>query len=530
MKQKIILIGGPTGVGKTKLGILLANKYNGEVISCDSIAIYKGLDIGSAKPTKDEQKQAVHHQIDIIEPNQDYSVAEYVKQTRNLINQIVSRGKLPIIVGGTGLFMKALLFPYEFSNSQKDQTIRDKYTNLAIEHGNEYVYDILKQLDPESAEKLHPNDSKRIIRAIEIFETTGTKKINNCNQESLYDYHLIFLNGNRTEIYDRINQRVDFMIKGGLQAEIEGLMNDYNLTRDNQSMQAIGYKEWFDFFENKIDYSELIDKIKTNSRHYAKRQITWFKAMPKVKEYNYKNLDKILLDVDLFLTKSGDNMINNKLVIAIDGPAGAGKTTIAKAVAEKLDIMYLNTGAMYRALGYKCKMLNLDAKEDSVADKIAKQTILDVKYENGEQQVYVDGENVTPHLYNEVIGAYASDIAKHQIIRDLCVEIQRYVATKQSIIVDGRDIGTVVLKNADYKFYLDAKIEERAKRRFLDLSKTNNQITYQEVLEDMKIRDYNDINREVSPLKVASDAIIIDSTNMNAEQVVNFILNYINKE
>ena len=521
MKKKIILIGGPTGVGKTALGIKLANLFNGEIISCDSIAIYKHLDIGSAKPTKQEQSEAIHHQIDIVEPTDEYSVAEYVSNTRKLIDEITSKNKLPIIVGGTGLYMKALLFPYEFMQSSKNEEIRQKYETLAKLNGKEYVYNYLKQIDSESASKLHPNDLKRVIRAIEIFETTGKKKINECNKESLYDFHLIFLNGDRSEIYSKINKRVDLMISNGLETEVKDLIKNYGLTRDNQSMQGIGYKEWFDYFENKCSFEELVDKIKLNSRHYAKRQITWFKQMPNVLEYNYKDVDLILSGVKKFLN------MKDIITIAIDGPAGAGKTTIAKLVAKKLDILYLNTGAMYRVLGLKCLKLNKNPESESDALNLAKTTTLDIEYKNGEQVIILDGKPVTEFLYTDEISDYASKISKHHEIREMCVEIQRKIAKKQSIIVDGRDIGTVVLKDAKYKFYLDAKVEERAKRRYLDLSKKGNSITYEKVLEDIKLRDYNDINRNVSPLRVAKDAIVIDSTNLSIEEVANKILSIV---
>lgn len=301
MKKKIILIGGPTGVGKTKLGITCANLFNGEIISCDSVAIYKNLDIGSAKPTKLEQQQAIHHQIDIVNANEEYSVADYVKSTKKIIDEIWNKGRLPIIVGGTGLFMKALLFPLSLGNAEKNQEVRDEYKELALKYSNAYVYNILKEKDPISASKIHENDIKRVIRALEILQTTGKLKQNEQKLESEYDYYLVFLNGDRSEIYSRINLRVDNMLKTGLQTEIEYLINDLNLNKDNQSMQAIGYKEWFDYFDKKISYEELVEKIKINSRHYAKRQITWFKAMPNVHEYDYKNVELILSDIKKFL-------------------------------------------------------------------------------------------------------------------------------------------------------------------------------------------------------------------------------------
>ena len=303
-KPKIICIGGPTGVGKTALAIKLANLFDGEIISCDSIAIYKHLDIGSAKPDKTEQSQAKHYMIDIKEPNEQFDMAEYRQMSKEIIQDILSRGKLPIIVGGTGLYMKGLLFPLELGNSQKNDEIRNKYKKIADEQGGEKLLELLSKVDPESASKLHPKDTLRIIRALEIYELTGQKKSSiKTELVSKYDYMLIFLNDDRKELYARIDSRVDKMMALGLEDEVQNLIKDYNLTAQNQSMQGIGYKEFFDYFNNKLSKEELVETIKQNSRHYAKRQITWFKAMPECKEYNCHNVEKIINDTKVFLKK-----------------------------------------------------------------------------------------------------------------------------------------------------------------------------------------------------------------------------------
>ncbi len=303
-KPKIICIGGPTGVGKTALAIKFAKIFNGEIISCDSIAIYKHLDIGSAKPTKVEQSLAEHYMIDIREPNQEFSMAEYRVEARKIINDILSRGKVPIVVGGTGLYMKGLLFPMELGKSDKSAEIRERYKKLAEENGGQFVLDYLVKIDPESALKLHVKDVNRIIRAIEIYELTGrTKSSYKTKLESEYDYMLIFLNDDREKIYEKINHRVEKMLDLGLENEVKCLIKNFKLTKDNQSMQGIGYKEFFDYFENKISLDELVENIKKDSRHYAKRQITWFKAMPNVKEYQCTKVDEIIGDAKSFLTK-----------------------------------------------------------------------------------------------------------------------------------------------------------------------------------------------------------------------------------
>ena len=304
IKPKIICIGGPTGVGKTALAIKLAKLFNGEIISCDSIAIYKGLNIGSAKPTIEEQLQAKHYMIDIKQPTDSYSVAEYRQDAEKIIDDILSRNKLPIICGGTGLYMKGLLFPMQLGCSDKSDEIRKKYKKIAEEQGGHYLLEKLKKIDPISAEKLHDKDIIRIIRALEIYELSGKKKSDYKTELiSKYDYELIFLNDDRQELYKRIDCRVDKMFDLGLEKEARDLISDYSLSRENQSMSGIGYKEFFDYFYKKISLQELKDLIKLNSRHYAKRQVTWFKAMPNVKEYNCKNVKSIIADVKNFLDK-----------------------------------------------------------------------------------------------------------------------------------------------------------------------------------------------------------------------------------
>ena len=316
------------------------------------------------------------------------------------------------------------------------------------------------------------------------------------------------------------------MLQNGLENEVRCLIKSYNLTNNNQSMQGIGYKEWFDYFSNKISYEQLVYNIKINSRHYAKRQLTWFRAMPKVLEFDFKNVDKILDYVYNFL--NGENM--KKLVIAIDGPAGAGKTTIAKTLSNRLGVLYLNTGAIYRVFAYKCLLGCLDPENEEDAKYISENTHIDISYKNGEQIMYLDGNLLSINLHTDKISDYASKIAKHLVIREKCVEIQHNVAKNHSIIVDGRDIGSVVFPDANFKFYLDADVFVRAQRRYKELLKTENDVNFDDVLNDMKNRDYNDIHRQHNPLKVAENAIIIDSTNLSVDEVVSKMLNIIKEQ
>jgi len=291
--NKILLIGGSTGVGKTKLACLCQEKYNGYLISCDSMQIYKDMNIGTAKLTKDEQIKYPHALIDIIEPNVEFSVADYCQKAKVEIEKAQKQNKLPILVGGTGLYMKSLLFPYSFSKTLKDDTLREEYKNLAKEYGNEYVYNILKGLDPIRASELHYNDLKRVIRSLEILKTNG-KIENNENKQSIYSYELIVLTTDREVLYNRINNRVDEMFNEGLIKEVKDVIKKYNLTSVHQSMKAIGYREFFDYFNGTKTLEEVKEKIKQDSRNYAKRQITWFKTMPKAKFFEIENLDEII--------------------------------------------------------------------------------------------------------------------------------------------------------------------------------------------------------------------------------------------
>ena len=299
---RVIVVIGPTSVGKTKMGVELAKKLNGEIISGDSMQIYKGMDIGTAKVTYDEMEGIVHHCIDILEPTDEYSVKDFQDTVREKINDIVSRGKLPIIVGGTGLYIKAALYDYEFSETKDDhQTFRNKYKD----YDNEKLYEYLKQIDKQSANELHPNNRQRVLRAIEIFEETGTKKSDIVSSQQhicLYDTYFVGLTLDRELLYERINQRVDKMKDMGLQKEVTSLYNQ-GLKRTHQSMKAIGYKEWFDYFEGLCSLDDVYENIKKHSRQYAKRQYTWFKNQFDVHWYDvdlnhFENtVDDVLLDI-----------------------------------------------------------------------------------------------------------------------------------------------------------------------------------------------------------------------------------------
>lgn len=280
--EQVIVIVGPTGVGKTKMGVALAEYFNGEVISGDSMQIYKTMDIGTAKVTSDEMEGIVHHLIDIKEPTESYSVKDFQDEVRQKIKEITSRGKLPIIVGGTGLYIKAALYDYEFTESQMDH---QEYVVKYQDYSNEELYNHLVEIDELSAKELHPNNRQRVLRAIAIYESTGIKKSETLakqNHELIYDTKFIGLTLERSTLYERINQRVDKMMEQGLLQEIDSLMKK-GYAPELQSMKAIGYKEWFGYYQGDQNLQETLELIKKNSRNYAKRQYTWFNNQVPVK-------------------------------------------------------------------------------------------------------------------------------------------------------------------------------------------------------------------------------------------------------
>ena len=293
--QKVLVIAGPTAVGKTEFGIRCASLFNGEIISGDSIQIYKGLDIGSAKPDENELSQAKHYLIDIKEADGSYSVKEFQELSRKYIDQISSEGKLPIIVGGTGLYIKACLYDYQFFEEDGED---DQYEDLS----NEELYELLKEKDPEALEKIHVNNRRRLIRALNIYEKhhKGISEIK-AQQEHrpVYDCLVIGLTAPRKVLFERINERVDRMMEKGLPKEIETLL-DQGITFDDQSMQGIGYKEFRAYFEKEKSLEECVEDIKIHSRHFAKRQYTFFNHQLDVKWFEDK--EEALKEVERWLT------------------------------------------------------------------------------------------------------------------------------------------------------------------------------------------------------------------------------------
>lgn len=303
MHKPLIVIGGPTASGKTDLAIKIAKKINGEIISADSMQVYKYMDIGTAKPTKSQMQSVKHYLIDEIFPNEEFNVAIFKTKAKNYIETIYKNDKIPILAGGTGFYIQAVVNDNDFDDKQADNLYRDKLYKEAKQKGNQYLHDKLKQVDSVSAEKIHYNNIKRVIRALEFYEQTKIpiSVHNNIEKQKTSPYKLkyILLDLDRESLYNKINLRVDKMIEDGLVDEVKWLLdNGYN--ENLVSMQGLGYKELVPFIKNKISIEDATEEIKKRTRHFAKRQFTWFKHQCKGTWYNISNLniEKILKSIE----------------------------------------------------------------------------------------------------------------------------------------------------------------------------------------------------------------------------------------
>ena len=280
MSKPLVIVAGPTAVGKSALSIELAKRINGSVISADSMQVYRGMDIGTAKITNDEMQGITHYVIDVLDPHEDFNIVRFQEMAKEAIDDILSSGRIPIMAGGTGFYIQSVLYDIDFTYGVELTEYREYLQNLIDEKGSEYVHDMLKVADPDAADAIHHNDHKRMIRALEYNRQTGGT-ISQHNRESAdrracYDHCYFVLNDERSAIYERIDKRVDVMIEEGLEAEVRNLLST-GLTKDNVSMHGLGYKEMIDYIEGRCTLDEAIYKIKRDSRHFAKRQLTWFK-------------------------------------------------------------------------------------------------------------------------------------------------------------------------------------------------------------------------------------------------------------
>ena len=307
--KPLIILTGPTAVGKTALSIRLAKAIGGEIISADSMQVYRGMDIGSAKITKEEMMGVPHHLIDVLEPSEEFNVTVFQTMAKAAVEEIYSRGHIPIVAGGTGFYIQALLNDIDFTETGEDPSIRRELERIAKEKGAEYLHGLLLTVDPESAKQIHANNVKRVIRAIEFYRQTGERISEHNKRErekkSPYDFLYFVVNTDRDLLYRRIDKRVDDMVEQGLVDEVKKL-KDSGCTKDMVSMQGLGYKEILDYLQGEYSLEEALYLLKRDTRHFAKRQITWFKREKDVRwlnlpDYGYdldKVLEKIIEDIN----------------------------------------------------------------------------------------------------------------------------------------------------------------------------------------------------------------------------------------
>ncbi len=309
-KKPFIVLTGPTAAGKTALSIALAKAVNGSIISADSMQVYKYMDIGSAKIMPEEMDGIKHYLVDEFEPEEEFHVVRFTERAKECLAEIYAEGKIPIIVGGTGFYIQALLYDIDFSKQDADTEYREELEHLAQEKGAEYLHDLLRNVDPESAESIHANNTKRVIRALEFYHLTGTK-ISEHNEterqkESPYNFAYFVLTDDRTKLYERIDKRVDIMVEKGLVEEVKKL-KEMGYHRGMVSMQGLGYKEILDYLDGKLTFEEAIYIIKRETRHFAKRQLTWFRRESDVIWFNkeaYNHSEEAILGEMIKILKS----------------------------------------------------------------------------------------------------------------------------------------------------------------------------------------------------------------------------------
>lgn len=281
--KRVYIIAGPTATGKSQVAYYLARRINGEIVNCDSVQLYKYMNIGSAKPSEEMMTYVPHHLFSIVEPDYNMTVATYQKLAFAVIDDIIERGKTPIVVGGTGLYINSLLYKMNFAGKKEDLERREELEKMAEENGSEYMHEFLAAIDPSSAERIHPNNIRKIVRAIEAYELgDGIKGLDECEKNSDYDFKLFALNMDRDWLYERINKRVVHLINDGLVEEVKFLVH-MGYDDSCPAMKAIGYKEILEYMNGNNSLEEAVDEIKKNTRHYAKRQLTWLKRYDDVK-------------------------------------------------------------------------------------------------------------------------------------------------------------------------------------------------------------------------------------------------------
>ena len=314
MNNKVVVLVGPTASGKTKISVELAKQFNGSIVSADSMQIYRHMDIGTAKPTQAERDGIPHYMMDVISANEDFSVADYVRMADDCVREILSCGRLPFLVGGTGLYVSSFLDHLQFTQAEKDEHYRAFLNQIASEHGANVLKQLLDSVDAEAAEKIHVNNVKRLIRALEIYKTSGLtmteQNLQSRQTVSPYTFCVIGLYYlDRAQLYERIDRRVDEMFEAGLEQEVRALLHDGIVTPDCNAMQAIGYKQFLPYLRGECDLTEVRERIKTESRHYAKRQLTWLRRDERIQWFAVDDIETDFYGLINKIVKTIENFI-----------------------------------------------------------------------------------------------------------------------------------------------------------------------------------------------------------------------------
>lgn len=314
MNNKVVVLVGPTASGKTKISVELAKQFNGSIVSADSMQIYRHMDIGTAKPTQAERDGIPHYMMDVISANEDFSVADYVRMADDCVREILSCGRLPFLVGGTGLYVSSFLDHLQFTQTEKDEHYRAFLNQLASEHGANVLKQLLISVDAEAAEKIHVNNVKRLIRALEIYKTSGLtmteQNLQSRQTVSPYTFCVIGLYYlDRAQLYERIDRRVDEMFEAGLEQEVRTLLHGGIVTPDCNAMQAIGYKQFLPYLRGECDLTEVRERIKTESRHYAKRQLTWLRRDERIQWFAVDDIETDFYGLINKIVKTIENFI-----------------------------------------------------------------------------------------------------------------------------------------------------------------------------------------------------------------------------
>ena len=546
--EPILCIIGPTAVGKTRVAIDICRQWGAEIVGADASQIYRGLDIGTGKARPDELDGVRHHLIDVVEPDEPFDAATFVRHADSAIAHARQAGARIIVCGGTGLYLRALVHGL-CSAPTVTEEIRQAIS-ARIDRGElPQLHEELRAVDPDAAARIAPRDRQRIQRALGVYRTTG-ETLSAWQQRhrftnARYDVRYLGLRMPRDELARRIQARVDQMFASGFTQEVSDLLARGHRP-DLRSMGALGYRQIALALEGKMTLDEARKRTIIATRQYAKRQMTWFRALDRV-EWLRSPID--LDDARPFIErvwgdpvlmhpprgpidpskhrlspeKTTTQEIPRPMLVAIDGPAGAGKSTVAQKVADRLGFSRIDTGALYRGVALAALRAEIPPESDAgLRDLMSR---IDLRFSGA--ALYLDGHDVSTEIRQPELSAAASRYAAIVTVRDGLLELQRRLGRSGNSVLEGRDIGTVVFPDAEVKIYLTASAEVRAQRRTDELQASGVDVLYETVLADIQTRDNTDTHRAVAALRRAENAQLVDTTHLDIDGAVEACLGFV---